>query len=385
MTTSQARNAIAIEMCTPDAACEALRKEVREFIAAELKDIPALERAKNWTAVNPGFSRKLGAQGWIGMTWPKEYGGAARSSLERYVVMEELLAAGAPVAAHWVADRQSAPLLIRYAPHLAARIAPSIARGETYFCIGMSEPDSGSDLASIRSRAERVNDGWVINGTKLWTSFAQHAHYMIALVRTHGTGGDRQAGLSQFLIDMKAPGVSVSPIRNVMGDDDFNTVVLDNVHVADECLIGEPGGGWKQVTSELAFERSGPERYLSNTQLVTEMIAVAEHQNHQQAAEIGRIVADYAAIRQMSLGVAGMLSRHEDAGLAAAIVKDQGGVLEQRIPEVAHMLFGDRYFSADDCYKEVCDYSTPASMSYSLRGGTREVLRGIIARGLGLR
>ncbi|RZJ13881.1 MAG: acyl-CoA dehydrogenase, partial [Haliea sp.] len=308
-----------------------------------------------------------------------------RPRSERYVVMEELLAAGAPVAAHWIADRQSGPLLMRYAPGLARRIVPSIVRGDTYFCIGMSEPDTGSDLASVRTRAEKVDGGWVINGTKLWTTGAQHAHYMIALVRTSGTPADRHVGLSQFLIDMTSPGVMISPIRNVVGDPDFNTVIFDGLKVDDECLIGQAGDGWSQVTSELAFERSGPERYLSSTQLVTEMLALADAKDARHAVEMGRLVADYAVLRQMSLGVAGMLSRREDAGLSAALVKDQGAVLEQRIPEVAHALFGDMRLPADHAFTQVSDYTTQASVSYSLRGGTREVLRGIIARGLGMR
>ena len=364
---------------------EALRQEVRDFIAAEMPAIPEVERARNWTAVNPAFSRKLGAKGWIGMTWPKKYGGAERSFLERYVVMEELLAAGAPVAAHWIADRQSGPLLMRYAPHLAEELAPGIAKGETYFCIGMSEPDSGSDLASIRTTAKRVEGGWVINGTKLWTSFAQHAHYMIALARTESVGKERHKGLSQFLVDMKNPAVKVSPIRNIVGDDDFNTVILDQCFVADACLIGEPGDGWAQVTSELAFERSGPERYLSSTQLFLEMLDVADPHEDRQAVELGRLVADYACLRQMSLAVAGLLARHEDAGFSAALVKDQGALLEQRIPELAYTLFSDHDFPAQSVFDAVAEFSLQASVSYSLRGGTREILRGIIARGLGLR
>ncbi|MES2979761.1 MAG: acyl-CoA dehydrogenase family protein [Pseudomonadota bacterium] len=364
---------------------QALRQQVREFIATEMADVSSLERARNWTAVNPGFSRRLGAQGWIGMTWPRAYGGAERSFLERYVVMEELLAAGAPVAAHWIADRQSGPLLMRYAPHLAERIVPGIVRGETYFCIGMSEPDSGSDLASVRTSARQVEGGWIINGTKLWTSFAQHAHYMIALVRTSDGPKDRQKGLSQFLVDMKNPAVHVSPIRNIVGDDDFNTVILDECFVPDECLIGQPGDGWQQVTSELAFERSGPERYLSSTQVFVEMLDTADATDRRQAIEIGKLVADYASLRQMSINVAGLLARQEDAALAATLVKDQGALLEQRIPEVAHALLSDREFAPGSSLSELIDFSVQASVSYSLRGGTREILRGIIARGLGLR
>jgi acyl-CoA dehydrogenase len=137
--------------------CEALRAEVRAFLAVAMKDIPPSRRNRNWSGASADFSRLMGERGWIGMTWPKAYGGHERSSLERYVVLEEMLAAGAPVGAHWVADRQSGPLLMRFAPDtLAPRIVPLIARGEAFFCIGMSEPDSGSDLASIRTRAHRT-------------------------------------------------------------------------------------------------------------------------------------------------------------------------------------------------------------------------------------
>lgn len=366
-------------------ATDGLRQEVRRFIAAEMPSIPEIERAKNWTAVNPEFSRKLGVMGWIGMTWPKRYGGAERSFLERYVVMEELLAAGAPVGAHWIADRQSGPLLIRYAPHLAQEITPAIARGEAYFCIGMSEPDSGSDLASIRTSAKKVPGGWVINGTKLWTSFAQHAHYMIALARTGAAQKERHSGLSQFLVDMRNPAVHVSPIRNIVGDADFNTVVLDECVVSDACVIGQPGDGWAQVTAELAFERSGPERYLSSTQHFLEMLGLADPEDCRHSVEIGRLVAHYASLRQMSISVAGLLSRQEDAYLAAALVKDLGALLEQRIPEVAYCLFSDLDLPPKNAFAAVDDFSTQTCVSYSLRGGTREILRGIIARGLGLR
>jgi acyl-CoA dehydrogenase len=241
--------------------CERLRAEVREFVAQALADYPASKRVRNWQGNDPAFSRRLAERGWIGMTWPRKYGGHERSPLERYVVLEELLAAGAPVGAHWVADRQSGPLLMRFAPDtLAPRIVPAIVRGEAFFCIGMSEPDSGSDLASIRTRAVRTARGWVIDGRKVWTSGAHRTHYMIALVRTGERGEHRHAGMSQFLVDMRTPGLTVRPIVNQLGEHDFNEVTFDEVLVPHENLIGEEGGGWKQVVTELAFERSGPER-----------------------------------------------------------------------------------------------------------------------------
>jgi acyl-CoA dehydrogenase len=376
---------IHIHLCALDARCEALREEVRAFLAEALPEYTHAQRAANWAGASPDFSRKLGERGWIGMTWPKRYGGHERTALERYVVLEELLAAGAPVAAHWIADRQSGPLLMKFSPELLApRLLPGIARGETFFCIGMSEPNSGSDLASIRTRAERASNGWVVNGSKVWTTGAQRAHYMIALVRTAPQTVARHAGLSQLLIDMRSPGITVRPIRNLLGETEFNEVFLDNVLVPHDCVIGEPGDGWKQVNAELSLERSGPERYLSSTQLLLEMLDVAAPGDKGRAVELGRLAARYATLRQMSLGVAGMLSRGENPAVAAAIVKDQGALVEQRIPEVAHALFADEAH-CQPALHEVTDYVTQAAPSFSLRGGTREILRGIIARGLGLR
>ena len=365
--------------------CEALRQEVRAFLAEAMAGVPVARRVRNWSGANPEFSRKMAARGWIGMTWPKRYGGHERSPLERYVVLEEMLAAGAPVGAHWVADRQSGPLLMRFSPdELAPRIVPKIVRGEAFFCIGMSEPDSGSDLASIRTRAVRTRDGWLINGRKVWTSRAHQADYMIALVRTGERGEDRHAGLSQLLLDMKTPGIVVRPIVNQLNEHDFNEVTFDDVLVPHDHLIGAEGEGWKQVGAELAFERSGPERYLSSTQLLLEMLDAADANDPRHTVALGRVVAQYATMRQMSLGVAGMLARGENPMLAAAIVKDQGALTEQAMPDLAHDLFGGGV-APDSPLEQAMRYMTLAAPSFSLRGGTREILRGIIAKGLDLR
>ena len=377
-------NQVSIAPYVLPAELDALRMEVRDFLAEELRDYPAVERAKNWFCASPAFSQKLGAKGWIGMTWPKRCGGAERTALERYVVLEELLAAGAPLEAHWVADRQSGPMLLNYSPDvLAPRILPDAARGLTYFCIGMSEPDSGSDLASIRTKAVRTGTGWAISGSKIWTSGAHHAHYMIALVRTRSPEAGKHRGLSQFVIDMSLPGITMRPIINQVGVHDFNLVTFDGVEVPDECLLGQEGDGWQQVTSELAIERSGPERYLSSTQLMIEMVGRANSDNERHATEIGTLVAEYATLRQMSLGVAGLLEEKREPALEAALVKDLGANLEQAIPQIAHELYADGL--AGTPLGEVIAYTTQAAVSYSLRGGTREVLRGIVARHLGMK
>lgn len=377
---------LTIKPCTLDAGCEALRQEVRAFLADALAEMMPRQKAENWSGFDAGFSRKLGQRGWLGMTWPQQYGGHERSMLERYVVIEELLAAGAPVGAHWIGDRQSGPLLLRYgSEQMKQKMLPKMARGEIFLCIGMSEPDTGSDLASIRSRADRTKDGWVVNGTKLWTTIAHRAQYMIALLRTDPAGENRHAGLSQFLIDLSTPGIEIRPIRNLMGEAHFNEVVFENVVIPADSLIGRQGDGWKQVTAELGFERSGPERYLSSIQLMIEMLDSAARDNPRHTVALGRLVAEFATLRQMSLGVAGMLARGENPALLASIVKDQGALLEQKIPEIAHDLFGVDLGLRDSSLAEVMAYVVQAAPSFSLRGGTREILRGIIAKGLGLR
>ncbi|WP_191833451.1 acyl-CoA dehydrogenase family protein [Pseudomonas fluorescens] len=378
--------ALDIRPCHLDAKTDALRAQVREFLAEALKDCPPEQRARNWNGADIAFSRKLGERGWLGMTWPKRYGGHERSALERYVVLEELLAAGAPVNAHWIAERQSGPLLMKFSPEvLAPRLLPAIARGELLFCIGMSEPDVGSDLASVRTRAEKVEGGWRVNGSKVWTTGAHRSHYMVTLLRTGAKDpGNRHAGLSQLLIDMHSPGVTVRPIYNMLGEHDFNEVFLDNVFVPDDFLIGQAGDGWRQVGAELALERSGPERYLSCTQLYLEMLDAADPHDSHHRVSLGRVAARYAALRQMSLGVAGMLARGENPATPAALVKDQGALLEQSLPDLAHELFGGRRQPGSPL-DQVMRYLTQTAPSFSLRGGTREILRSIIARGLGLR
>jgi len=365
-----------------------LRREIREFLESELQHLTARERARSWSGFDAQFSRKLGARGWIGMTWPREYGGQQRSALERYVVIEELLAAGAPVAAHWIADRQSGALLLRYAqPAVQQRLLPAMARGELYFCIGMSEPGSGSDLASIRTRAEAVDGGWRVNGSKIWSTHADKAHMMIALVRTGRDGHSRHAGLSQLLVDLASPGVSVRPIVDQLGDAHFCEVFFSDVFVPDEMLLGNPGEGWQQVNAELALERSGPERYLSSYRLFEELVAAAGPQPDDALLElIGNLGAEMWTLRQMSLSIAGQLECGVAPVIEAAIVKDLGARFEQDLPPLVQAAMDERLLQGDAVQlQQVLDYLLQASPSFSLRGGTREILRGIIARGLGLR
>ena len=360
-----------------------LRREVRVFLSEQ----GDLGRANSdfTTGHNAEFSRQLGAKGWIGMTWPKAYGGAERSFFERYVVTEELLAAGAPVSAHWVADRQSGPLLLAYGSEAQRqKYLPDIVKGESFFSIGMSEPNTGSDLASVRTTAKPVKGGWLVSGTKLWTTGAHLNHYMISLVRTEPPSENRHAGLSQLIVDLKSDRVAVRPIKNMAGGEDFNEVVFDGAFVADEDVVGEPGNGWEQVTSELGYERSGPERFLSAFRVYVEFVRlVATDPSVHEAAAVGRIAAHLKTLRRMSMSVAGMLENGKTPNVEAALVKELGNNFEKLLPEIARLalpLSGDR-----TCFQETYQDTLLLSPSFTLRGGTREILRGVIARGLGLR
>ncbi|SDN13388.1 Acyl-CoA dehydrogenase [Geodermatophilus siccatus] len=377
----------------PSEAAEEVRTQVRGFLADELAAGTFTTHVDTWlSGVDPAFSRKLGERGWLGMTWPKRYGGHERSAMERYAVTEELLAAGAPVAAHWIADRQSGPNLLRYGTEAQRQaILPRIAAGECYFVIGMSEPDSGSDLASIRTRAARNADGdWVVNGAKVWTSNAHHSHYAITLVRTgppgEGPRGKHQ-GLTQLLVDLSLPGIAINPIRILDGGHHFNEVVFEDVVVPGDMLLGEEGAGWHQVTAELAFERSGPERFLSTYPLLAEFGRRAcDTGDRAQLATLGRLSARLLALRQLSLRIAAALDRGELPDIPAALVKDVGTTFEadvadeiRRVVEVTPSLD-----SPDPLGRALAEAQLHAP-GYTLRGGTNEILRGIVARGLGLR
>lgn len=372
---------------TPD--IPSFRLEIRAFLDRELAGRPAVARAHSWMLFDADFSRKLGAQGWIGLVWPKEFGGHERTAIERYVLLEELLAAGAPVGAHWIADRQSGPALLRYGTEEQKKsYLPAMARGETYCCIGMSEPNSGSDLASVRTRAAKVDGGWLINGQKIWTTHAHQCQLMIALIRTQEVNEDnRHKGLSQFLVELDNPGIDIRPIPDLVGEVHFNEVFFDNAFIPDGALLGTEGEGWKQVTSELSLERSGPERYLSCTQLFLELLkTVGPNPRDAMKGLIGRLAAEMWTLRQMSLSVAGQLAKKHDPAIEASIVKDLGNSFEQRLPELVQALFdGSEGLEDDGDFSRTLAFLLQSSPSFSLRGGTREILRGVIARGMGLR
>jgi len=369
---------------------DGFRQEVRAFLDEELVDMPLHERARTWMGTDVGFSQKLAKRGWLGLTIPTSHGGAGKDFMARFVLSEELLVAGAPVAAHWIADRQSAPLIMRYGTKAQQDFyVPRICRAEAFFCIGMSEPNSGSDLASIRTKAERTETGWCLNGAKIWTTNAHGCHYMIALVRTSGQSSDRQQGLSQLIVDLSAPGVTIRPITDMAGDAHFNEVFFDNVQLPDDALIGQEGQGWEQCTAELAFERSGPERIYSSMVLLNAWVRALSAQRIEDGHAtqlIGSLLAELSALRGMSVAVTQQLVDGLSPAVEASVVKDHGTDFEQRvIREIGQWIGGHPEFAVSGDFMQALSYLEQMGVTFSLRGGTREILRGIIARGLALR
>nr|WP_216294552.1 acyl-CoA dehydrogenase family protein [Delftia acidovorans]MCA1069621.1 Acyl-CoA dehydrogenase FadE26 [Delftia acidovorans] len=369
---------------------EALRAEVRAFLAQAISGLPSHVRARSWGGYSAELSRQLGEKGWIGVTLPREYGGGGRSAFTRYVLVEEYLACGAPVGSHWIADRQSGPLILKYGTEAQKRFyLPRICQGEAFFCIGMSEPGAGSDLASVKTRAAPNGKGFVLNGQKIWTTNAHHCHYMIALVRTSGEAGDRHKGLSQVIVDLSLPGVTVRPITDLSGDSHFCEVFFDNVQLPPDALIGQEGQGWEQVTAELAFERSGPERLFSSIVLFDEWLAWLRATGERSEGALrlaGRVFTELAPLRAMSVAVQDKLVRGESPIVEAALVKELGTTLEQSIAAaIADDLFAREASEVPLELLRTLNYVTEVAPSYSLRGGTRDILRGMIARGLGLR
>ena len=366
-----------------------LRQEVRRFLQSEIESGGFTPIVDCWMrGADPGFSRKLGARGWLGMVWPKEYGGRERPQEERFVVVEELLAAGAPVSAHWLAERQIGPSLLRFGtPEQRRRYLPAIARGESYFGACYSEPDVGSDLASVRTRATQTAKGWRITGRKVWTSQAHISDHCFVLTRTSAEA-KKHDGLTIFVVPLSSPGISIRPLPLLNGEHHFNEVTFDEVDIPADTVVGDVGGGWRLMTAELAIERSGPERFMSILPLLRAMAERARQEPPGGQAEIvlGELSARLRTLRAMSIAVAAEIEAGGNPAVQAALVKDLGTRFEGDVVEAARTLWPIMpRLHAEDRYEDLAGQAIMNAPTFTLRGGTNEVLRGIVARGLGIR
>jgi alkylation response protein AidB-like acyl-CoA dehydrogenase len=363
-----------------------LQREVREFLATELPPgtfTPGLGMA---APRDRAFSAKLALRGWLGMALPVRYGGHDRSAVDRFVVSEELLRWGAPVGHHWVADRQTGPVINRFgSEEQKQRFLPPICRGELSFAIGMSEPEAGSDLAAVRTRATRADGGWVVNGTKVWTSGAHVSDWFVVLCRTGDSAEDRHAGLSQLIVDLRSDGLTISSIPFLSGHHDFNEVVLEDVFVPDELVLGEVGAGWAQNTSELAHERGGPERWLSTYMLVEELMRSRAELLGSERARLafGEAIARWWAMRRLSLSVARMIDSGEAPAVQSALVKEMATRFEQDLLGLVQALAAfEPLRDGDTLFERLLFETILAAPSYTIRGGTNEILRSVASKGL---
>lgn len=370
------------------AAEEELKADVREFLRAELPTgsyRPCLGMSADHDAA---FTKKMAAKGWVGMSVPTRYGGPARSAVDRFIVVEEMLKAGAPIGAHWVADRQSAPTIMRFGTdEQREKFLPQIASGDLWFSIGMSEPDAGSDLAGVRTTATRTDGGWLLNGTKIWTSNAHQNHWFIVLCRTSPNEGDRHEGLSQLLVELHGtPGLEINPIAFLDGSYHFNEVVMTDVFVPDEQVLGEIGRGWSQVNSELAYERAGPDRFLSVYSTFEQLVRerVAEGSLSARAHDtFGRITARYWALRNLSLSISRTIDQGGAPAVEASIVKDLGTTFEQEMISLLHDLWDEEpSLDASTLGNQLLAACILTGPSFTLRGGTNEILRTVANKGL---
>jgi acyl-CoA dehydrogenase len=361
-----------------DANLSAGRSEVRNLVDAWLAEGRFTPRSDSWLrSFDPAFSKELSARGLLGITWPRRFGGGGGSNLMRLVVTEELLRAGAPVAAHWIADRQIGPAILRHgSQELQDEILPGIIAADYLFCLGMSEPEAGSDLAAVRTSAQRVDGGWRVNGRKVWTSIAQHATHIYLLARTEKCER-KYDGLSEFIVDMDSPGISVSPIVDMAGEHHFNEVLFEDVFVPDRRVLGHTGDGWRQVVEQLSFERGGPERLLSTYPLLITLLSeLGGHADEETMRRIGCLTARLAIMRQMCRDIARAMDTGKAPVQESATLKYLGNLFERDVIEIARPILGTERAGPESPF----GLALLASPGFSIRGGASDVLLSIIAK-----
>lgn len=358
------------------------RDEAAAFLEAERSSFTP--ECDSWiTGFDRAFSKKMAAHGWIGITWPVEYGGRGKSYVHRLAVSEVFLAAGAPLASHWFADRQMGPSIVAHGTEeQKRRYLPPILAGDATYCIGMSEPQAGSDLAAVRTRATRTDSGFLIKGHKVWTSLAHHSDYIYLLARTD-PDSERHRGLSEFIVPLRSDGITIAPIHDMSGAHHFNEIFFDDVEVAEDALIGVEGRGWYQITGQLGYERAGLERIMSVWPLLTEMRGQAAD-DPQRLRELGELEAAALVARQLVYRVAFLADSGKPPDHEAAMAKLFSNDVEQRIVEVASRWAGWRSRIRQTVKGAAFGgHLFPAWLiapSFTLRGGTSEILRGIVAR-----
>ncbi|HUV45301.1 MAG TPA: acyl-CoA dehydrogenase family protein [Dehalococcoidales bacterium] len=378
---------------------EAFRKEVSDFLEEEIRNGTFQPMCDGWIqGYSPGFTRKMAARGWIGLSWPREYGGQGRSETDRLILTEELLRYGAPAACHWFADRQIGRSLIAHGTEEQKQeLLPLILKGEAYIGLGMSEPEAGSDLASLQTRAVEDGDDYIIDGQKMWTSCARFMTHVYLVARTD-PDAPKHRGISEFVIDASLPGISIRPTIDITGSEAWGEVFYDGVRVSKRHLIGEKNRGFYQILNQLDYERAGLERLMGNYPLFEAIIEFTRETEHNGVPlckdplirdKLARLQVEFEMGRLLTYRVVLVMEQGRAPNVEAAMAKAYCTTFEQRLASVATEILGlYGQLVAESKWAPIlgmAPHSYLGSKGYSLQAGTTEVLKNIVAtRGLGL-
>ena len=380
---------------------KAFRQEIRDFLSKELEAGSFVTRQNAWVeGYSQGFSKKIAERGWIGLTWPREFGGKGKGYIDRVIMLEEMLRVQAPINFHFMADRQVGPALIHFGTDEQKKeFLPRIINAELSFCLLFSEPDAGSDLASVRTTAVEKDDHYIINGQKVWTSGGHLTHFGWALVKTNRDPAvKKHRALSEFIIDMNSPGITVRPLINIAGAHSFNEVFFEDVKVPKTRLVGQKDRGFYQIMEQMVYERAGIERLMQNHPLKENVIEYAKttRKNGRPLAEdplvrnaIASLEIEFTAGRLLCYKVAWTIDQGNIPNYEASVCKAYCTLYEKKLADIATQIMGLYGQLLPDSpaapYDGMAAESFLWSPSYTLQGGAVEILKGIVAlRGLNL-
>jgi alkylation response protein AidB-like acyl-CoA dehydrogenase len=375
------------------------RQEVRDFLEGEIKRGLFQPACDGWIqGFSPEFTKKVAEKGWLGLNWPKEYGGQGRSNVDRFILTEEMLRYGAPAALHWFADRQIGRAIIHFGtPEQKKDMLPKILRGEAYVGLGMSEPEAGSDLGSLQTKANEEGDSYVLNGQKMWTSCARYMNYMYLVARTD-PNAPKHRGISEFIIPSNLPGISIRPTIDITGTEAWGEVFFDNVKIPKTALIGEKNRGFYQIVNQLDFERSGLERLMGNYPLFDAIVQFSKETKRNGKLicreplirdKLARLQVEFDIGRLLTYRVALVMDSGRAPNMEAAMAKAYCTAFEQHLADLSTRILGlYGQLIAGSKWTPImgmAPHSFLGSMGYSLQAGTSEILRNVVAtRGLGL-
>jgi alkylation response protein AidB-like acyl-CoA dehydrogenase len=379
---------------------EAFRKEVAAFLDKEgpqewqKKKVSFFDMSgqENWIAVHREMSQKLGARGWLSLHWPEEYGGQELSPFYRLILREELAKHHCPGYHSLSVDFVAPAILLKGSNELKKRHLPGIASGKVMWCEGLSEPGHGSDLASLETFAKDEGDCFVVNGQKIWTTYAHFADWMFLLARTDREAQPNYRGLTFFLVDMHTPGITVNPIINMAGHHDFNEIFLDNVRIPKENIVDSVNRGWYVAMAVLDFERTSDLGYAIAGTLLNDIVEGAREMGMLDSGDkvrMAELVAECEIARLTHYHVTCMQAQGKATSYEAAMCKLLGFESIQHVAEFGLRVFRNYGILSDtsplaplygrisSCYLR--------SFGHSMEAGTSEIDRDVIAqRGLGL-